>query len=145
MRPTCRTDQQWGISIPRSMPQIPTAQEVGEVEWCPEQDDEPDVRHVYSHAEAQVPMEHVPQLAGMPQCRCRWFRAWQLPCRHIWLHHFASNLPTLINSFFCERTTASRHTKKSVDHLPRLSTKLSEFRAGLSCSSTTFLNKFKTV
>ena len=52
-------------SIPRSMPQIPTAQEVGEVEWCPEQDDDPDVRNVYSLAEARVPMEHVPQLAGM--------------------------------------------------------------------------------
>ena len=29
----------------------------------------------------------VPQLDRMPQCSCRWFKAWQLPCQHIFLHH----------------------------------------------------------
>ena len=80
-----------GGSASTDVPRIPTAQEVGEVEWCPEQDEDTDIRYIYSRAEALVPMELVPQLASMPQCRCRWFRAWQLPCRHIWLHHFAYN------------------------------------------------------
>jgi hypothetical protein len=26
-------------------------------------------------------------LADLPRCQCKWFRAWQLPCRHIWHHH----------------------------------------------------------
>jgi hypothetical protein len=26
-------------------------------------------------------------LADLPRCECRWFRAWQLPCCHIWHHH----------------------------------------------------------
>jgi len=26
-------------------------------------------------------------LADLPHCECRWFRAWQLPCAHIWHHH----------------------------------------------------------
>ena len=50
------------------MPQIPTVQEVGEVEWCPEQDDDPDVRRVYSLAEAQVPMEHVRMFPNSRAC-----------------------------------------------------------------------------
>lgn len=33
--------------------------------------------------------------ANLPTCECRWFRAWQLPCCHIWHHHlvFESLLP----------------------------------------------------
>ena len=34
------------------------------------------------------PVDSVPQLVGMPQCNCGWFQAWQLPCQHIWHHHF---------------------------------------------------------
>jgi hypothetical protein len=26
-------------------------------------------------------------LADLPRCECKWFRAWQLPCSHIWHHH----------------------------------------------------------
>lgn len=26
-------------------------------------------------------------VADLPRCECRWFRAWQLPCAHIWHHH----------------------------------------------------------
>lgn len=29
-----------------------------------------------------------PSLAQMPQCNCLWFRRWQLPCCHIWHHHY---------------------------------------------------------
>jgi hypothetical protein len=43
------------------MPQIPTAREVGEGEWCPEQDEDLDVRYVYSRTEARVPMKLVPR------------------------------------------------------------------------------------
>jgi hypothetical protein len=34
-------------------------------------------------------------LANLPTCECKWFRAWQLPCSHIWHHHllFGSLLP----------------------------------------------------
>jgi hypothetical protein len=34
-------------------------------------------------------------LANLPTCECKWFRAWQLPCCHIWHHHllFGSLLP----------------------------------------------------
>jgi hypothetical protein len=34
-------------------------------------------------------------LADLPRCECRWYRAWQLPCAHIWHHHliFGSLLP----------------------------------------------------
>jgi hypothetical protein len=70
-------------------PPIPTADEVGEVEWVPEGTLDEVVQHIQRQAEAQVPIEPVPQLADMPQCKCRWFRAWQLPCSHIWLHHFS--------------------------------------------------------
>jgi hypothetical protein len=35
-----------------------------------------------------LPGQPVPQLVNMPQCNCRWFEAWQLPCSHIWHHHF---------------------------------------------------------
>ena len=33
--------------------------------------------------------------ANLPTCECKWFRAWQLPCCHIWHHHlmFGSLLP----------------------------------------------------
>jgi hypothetical protein len=27
-----------------------------------------------------------PLLAGLPSCTCHWYRKWQLPCQHIWLH-----------------------------------------------------------
>lgn len=39
----------------------------------PGQDEDTNIRYIYSRAEALVPMELVPQLASMPQCRCRWF------------------------------------------------------------------------
>jgi hypothetical protein len=44
----------------------------------------------------------VSQLACMPQCKCRWFRCWQLPCKHIWAHHlyFNSLSPTLFTELF---------------------------------------------
>jgi hypothetical protein len=34
--------------------------------------------------------------ADLPRCECRWFRAWQLPCSHIWHHHllFGSLVPS---------------------------------------------------
>ena len=34
-------------------------------------------------------------LADLPRYECRWYRAWQLPCAHIWHHHlvFGSLLP----------------------------------------------------
>lgn len=35
-------------------------------------------------------------LADLPRCECRWYRAWQLPCAHIWHHHllFGSLVPS---------------------------------------------------
>jgi hypothetical protein len=66
--------------------------EVGELETDPRNPGDDEVLdQIELEADADGEIEPIARLADMPQCVCRWFRAWQLPCWHIWLHHFCFN------------------------------------------------------
>jgi hypothetical protein len=71
------------------------AHEAGEIERDPGDDAMLDLLEL----EADGAGYHggIVQLADKPQCACRWFRAWQLPCSHIWLHHFCYDSPQPIH------------------------------------------------
>jgi len=77
------------------IPPIMAAHEVGEIERDPGDDAMLDLLEL----EADGAGYHggIVQLADKPQCACRWFRAWQLPCSHIWLHHFCFDSPQPIH------------------------------------------------
>ena len=76
-------------------PNVPSLVDVGEVEWDdPEQRDDPDYYRVVNAAEEADQLSTIapiPGLGELPRCKCRWFRAWQLPCAHIWHHHLLEN------------------------------------------------------
>ena len=76
-------------------PNVPSLVDVGEVEWDdPDQRDDPDYYRVVDAAEEAEQLSTIPPIPGLgelPRCKCRWFRAWQLPCAHLWHHHLLEN------------------------------------------------------